>query len=115
MNKYQQAIAYFEDAVRESDEIIADCSPALQAELTAQKNHFVVALEVMRKNRWIPVSERLPECDKRYGETNVLVCMDDEFIATATYVKNKGFELWAESGDVTYWMPLPEPPKEESK
>lgn len=61
---------------------------------------------------WIPVCKRLPKCDK-YGEANVLVCMDDEFIATATYVKNEGFELWAESGEVTHWMPLPAPPKKD--
>lgn len=48
MDKYQEAIAYFEDAVRESDEIIAECSPALQSELTEQKQHFVVALETLR-------------------------------------------------------------------
>lgn len=49
MDKYEQAIAYFEDAIKESDEIIADCSPDLQAELTEQKGHFVVALEVLRE------------------------------------------------------------------
>jgi len=47
--KIQAAISYFEDAVRESDEIINDCTEALQAELTEQKKHFVVALEVMRR------------------------------------------------------------------
>lgn len=47
MDKYKQAIAYFEDAIKESDEIIADCSPDLQAELTKQKGHFVVALETL--------------------------------------------------------------------
>ena len=61
---------------------------------------------------WIPVSERLPKCDKRYGDVNVLVCMDDEFISSATYDKNNGWELWADAGEVTHWMPLPEPPKE---
>jgi len=61
-------------------------------------------------NKWIPTSERLPEVDK-YGEAYVLVCMDDEFIATTTYVKDKGFELWADSGEVIAWMPLPEPYK----
>ena len=60
---------------------------------------------------WISVNESLPKCDKKYKEIDVLVCMDDEFIATATYVENKGFELWAESGEVTHWMPLPEPAK----
>lgn len=61
-------------------------------------------------NKWIPISERLPEVDK-YGEAYVLVCMDDEFIATTTYVKDEGFELWADSGGVIAWMPLPEPYK----
>ena len=32
MTKLEQAIAYFEDAIRESDEIIAECSEALQKE-----------------------------------------------------------------------------------
>jgi len=44
----QEAIAYFEDAVRESDEIISDCSEALQTELTEQRGHFVVALAALR-------------------------------------------------------------------
>lgn len=34
---------------------------------------------------------------------------DDEFIATATYVKDEGFELWADSGEVIAWMPMPTP------
>ena len=56
-------------------------------------------------NKWIPTSERLPEVDK-YGEAYVLVCMDDEFIATTTYVKDEGFELWADSGEVIARMPF---------
>lgn len=49
--KTEQAITYFEDAVCESDEIIADCSPALQVELTEQKAHFVVALAALREKQ----------------------------------------------------------------
>ncbi|WP_265445064.1 hypothetical protein [Acetivibrio straminisolvens] len=49
MTKFEQAIAYFEDAIRESDEIIAECSEALQKELTKQKGHFEVALEAMKR------------------------------------------------------------------
>jgi len=49
MKKLEQAIAYFEDAIRESDEIIAECSEALQKELTEQKGHFEVALEAMKQ------------------------------------------------------------------
>ncbi len=51
MNKYEQAIAYFEDAIKESDEIIADCSPDLQAELAEQKDYFVVALDALHSRR----------------------------------------------------------------
>lgn len=39
------------------------------------------------------VDERLPTVDPRYGEIEVLVHMDDGFIATTTYVENEGFEL----------------------
>jgi hypothetical protein len=51
MNDIEKAIAYFEDAIRESDEIIAECSEELQKELTEQKGHFVVALEAMREKQ----------------------------------------------------------------
>lgn len=49
MSKLEQAITYFEDAIRESDEIIAECSEELQEELTEQKGHFEVALKIMKK------------------------------------------------------------------
>ncbi len=47
------AIEYFEDAIKESDEIIADVSynQDLRKEYIKQKNHFVVALEAMRTLR----------------------------------------------------------------
>ena len=50
MTTLEKAIAYFEDAVRESDEILAaECSKQLQKELTEQKCHFEVALGMMEK------------------------------------------------------------------
>ena len=51
MTKLEQAIAYFEDAIRESDEIIAECSEALQKELMEQKKHFEIALEAMKEKQ----------------------------------------------------------------
>lgn len=52
MNNLDKAIQYFEDAIKESneiiDEIIADRSPRLRAELGEQKGHFEVALQLMR-------------------------------------------------------------------
>jgi Zn finger protein HypA/HybF involved in hydrogenase expression len=61
MKKLEQAIAYFEDAIRESDEIIAEYSGEeyigeLQKELTEQKGHFEVALEAMRKH--VPIKAK---------------------------------------------------------
>jgi hypothetical protein len=47
--KTAEAIAYFEDAVREADEILDDCTPRLREELAEQKAHFVVALDALRK------------------------------------------------------------------
>jgi hypothetical protein len=61
---------------------------------------------------WIPVSERLPELDEA-GYAYVMVCMDDEFVATTNYTRDEGFRLWAYSGEVVAWMPLPEPYKAE--
>ena len=44
----REAIAYFEDAIRESDAIIDQCSPRLAQELTDQKQHFLVALAALQ-------------------------------------------------------------------
>lgn len=57
-------------------------------------------------SRWIPVTERLPEED-----VNVLVAFDDGFIATTCIIDGE-WELWADAGEVTHWMPLPDAPKE---
>jgi hypothetical protein len=72
--KIHEAIAYFEDAIRESDEIIAECSEALKKELTEQKGHFEVALEAMKKQIpqkvkiWEGLNETAcPECGFAFG------------------------------------------------
>jgi hypothetical protein len=71
--------------------------------------------------RWISVKERLP----KDGEF-VLVCNDDKHMMIAKYetetyewyykYTNYDFDIWdnEEQGPVCYWMPLPEPPKEET-
>ena len=58
-------------------------------------------------NRWIPVTERLPE----------------KYTAVVVYSKAKGRGLdfigsngnWYKTLNVTHWMPLPEPPKSEGE
>lgn len=74
---------------------------------------------VASKPRWIPVTERLPE----YG-TTVLVCGSQGGIYTARYERAKAewdrdswWKLNSKSHicNPTHWMPLPEPPKEETE
>jgi hypothetical protein len=66
-----------------------------------------------RKQEWISVEERLPECD-----TNVLVItVSGSFkIARVNIYKNGTVVLWATNDGlgeraITHWMPLPEAPK----
>ncbi len=62
--------------------------------------------------KWIPVSERLPDANEK------VVCCGPEggvFIAETRYLA--GRVLWNDLARIgrrkaTYWMPLPEPPKE---
>ncbi len=74
-------------------------------------------------NGWISVKDGLPE-DNRF----VLVCNDDGHMMIAQYVgesiwqwqykyTNYDVDVWddEEQGPVCWWMPLPEPPKEQKK
>ena len=70
--------------------------------------------ELEAAQRWIPVSERLPE-----DRVTILAAFNNREILTAKYYKYyEGFgsvenywriEGW-HSGNVTHWMPLPQPP-----
>lgn len=113
MNKLKQAIAYFKDAIRESDEIIAECSEALQKELMEQKKHFEVALDAMKKQDWISVNEKLPKS----GDT-VLAYIKHNYSDTDGWRAYRVYEYtdhWVGMGnlcEVIAWMPLPDAPKE---
>ena len=69
--------------------------------------------------RWISVEGRLPEAHAD-GSVDAELVTDGEFIHMAYYAH--GQWIFCESGEmkepmwntVTHWMPLPEPPKEES-
>ena len=61
---------------------------------------------------WISVDDRLPESGKesilialRWGEVDIGWCEDGRW--------SSEFVNEYEEGEVTHWMPLPEPPKEE--
>ena len=65
------------------------------------------------KPRWIPVTERLPEAGERvlcYCRANIYEVMkmrtNGDWVYDTNHVYMHSF--------VTHWMPLPEPPKEET-
>ena len=71
------------------------------------------------KQKWIPVTERLPEvnkyvlgCFKNGSMTAVCFFEIDENITFWRACTDEGWEADCDS-EPTHWMPLPEPPKEE--
>lgn len=96
------AIEYFKDAVRESDEIIADCIPELQAELLEQKQHFVVALAVLELQRDAkPKALTLKELRKMDGEP-VWFELTDDFYTGYYIVDNNNQSLCGRYGVLLY-------------
>lgn len=66
------------------------------------------------KTEWISVDERLP----LYGELVLVSSMDKitkkhQWFYIASYNKERDWWDGASFGQVTHWMPLPEPPKGE--
>lgn len=55
---------------------------------------------------WISVKDRLPE-----PWTEVLVWRGPEYPIVSSEVTSTG--LWCHFFNITHWMPLPEPPKED--
>ncbi|SFH34535.1 hypothetical protein SAMN05660649_04838 [Desulfotomaculum arcticum] len=72
------AIKYFKDAIKESDEISAECSESLKTELTKQKGYFIIAVAAMEKQTPNPVipNKRIAElCKCPICKTEL--CRDD--------------------------------------
>ena len=86
----------------------ADAIEELTSENESLAKSVSEASEILRR-RWIPVTERLPEVRQ--------VVLITDGIDVGTGWMNQGW--WNTSfadiqrDDVTHWMPLPEPPKEE--
>ena len=61
-------------------------------------------LPSVNPQKWIPVSERLPDDGETY-----LICTDEGYIATIMYDRSMG---WLLGANIIAYMPLPEPFKE---
>jgi hypothetical protein len=97
----------------------ADAIDQLEALCKRQEAKLVeLTEELASKPRWIPVTERLPELMHEY----VLCCgaKGGQFVgwvATKTYDggdKATAFVHGGHGRNITHWMPLPKPPKEET-
>lgn len=76
------------------------------------EQRLFVQRELSERQRWIPVDERLPEC-----ECIAIGFQSEMLIGWVGADANSDTGYCAESdgeilGNVTHWMPLPEPPKE---
>ena len=109
----KQAIAEFKDRLRISAmnkyaDLIPEYIEAMQLAISA--------LEKQEKDRWIPVTERLPELD-----TDVLITDQYGDVWQATYIEWCGIERFVSAEesitieDVVAWRPLPEAYKAEEE
>ena len=92
----------------------ADAIEELTAELEYTKRQYDLAMEDLEKigwGKWIPVTERLPSREGKYltafskGEVGQNVFLIFRGSSTKWYFNSE------DTGEVTHWMPLPEPPK----
>ena len=90
------ALAYIQQLERSYD---------VHRQIIEELNLYIAAWGV-HQHEWVSVKDRQPCVE----ECRYLICLNDGFIATAIW--DNGWNLWADAGEVTHWMPLPEPPKE---
>ena len=110
----EEAIAYFEENIKTMEQPPIHLGSAVAVVKFAERcdrmtEAFGMAISALREQpRWISVDERLPEKDGFY-----LV-----WGPPAIYTETKWYDqgtlaqyFWKR--DITHWMPMPEPPKEE--
>lgn len=132
MRDYEESVKRLREAARFSESrgysgmanTTEEAADAIE-ELIVQQRGNEEAVKVMqmeidrllasRTPKWIPVTERLPFAESGDVSQKVLVT-DGQDMAIAELFN---FEIcepyWSYTGigEVTHWMPLPEPPKEE--
>ena len=89
-----------------------DCGSAAKQQ-AADMLEKLAAEKDAKKPEWISVKDRLPETPDTY-----FCCVNSLAFPGSQYVKPLklcGNGKWWKDADVTHWMPLPEPPKEEER
>lgn len=106
-NEYYTGPAIYRLAEYEGTGLMPADVAALIQELKRAKQ------QCREERRWIPVTERLPDCDGRYFCNVKSFAFPGSFYQTILEYNQYGFKEGRIYTDaVTHWMPLPEPPKE---
>jgi hypothetical protein len=85
------------------------CLGPLLLRAATQIEHDQKEIAALReKRRWISVTEKTPEYDMPQLALNA-----DGDALIANYAYGEWFDTWGQDVEVTHWMPLPEPPKED--
>ena len=86
----------------------------MMTEISNKANDLVIIAELEEKQRWIPVSERLPENWKSVLTIDISKSTQDmvtAFYNPETSLWSTHFSMYSDSDLwVTHWMPLPESP-----
>ena len=72
------------------------------------------AIEELSKPKWIPVKERLPEENDRYLTVSIEPWFGTTLVDTMRWSGVWMYDGRQTEATVTHWMPLPQPPKEET-
>lgn len=79
----------------------------------------IQAIEELQKPKWVSVTDRLPDFEgavlclrKSYAHKDVKYQDILYFDSDEKRFQEMWAEIFVEDGDVTHWMPLPQPPKE---
>ena len=94
-------------AFADAEDVLDEAATALE-QLQAESDRLKAEVQ---QTRWIPVEERLPEPTE-----NPVLVHDYSGVSVAWHSKTMGwvYKTGLPCVDVTHWMSLPQPPKEET-
>lgn len=82
----------------------------MMTEISNKANDLVIIAELEEKQRWIPVSERLPEKTGLYLVYSESGYMEVDYMYSEPIVDVSTADFNS-LDNVTHWMPLPTPPE----
>lgn len=108
---YGEETSYDSDLMKQAADAIEEQQAQIDGWIEQERNALLKSIP-----KWIPVTERLPEQKKAH----YLCLLDDDSMAVVYWSKipdwaSKGEWTWHNPNwkEVTHWMPLPTPQKEE--